>query len=627
MRLKSLEFPSLRLSDPFWLRWQRAVREVSLPHQYDQIVQTGRLANFQRAAKGETGTHQGYYYNDSDVYKWLEACAYALATQEHAPLRKMAEEVLGAIQAAQMPDGYLNTYFQLMHPSLRLRNLVAMHELYCAGHLIECGVAWKEALNDDRMLTVALRLADHIASIFGPDKRPGYCGHQELELALVRLAKATGNAKYAELARWMVESRGTRPSPLEACFDDSEAIAISPWMSRHTNEQGVYTGEYLQDHAPIREQTTVVGHAVRAMYLNIAAVELLEDDDALAAMRTAWDGLSGKRMYVTGGIGPSAHNEGFTVDYDLPNLTSYAETCAACGLAWWGRKMRERTGEAEYMDVVERALYNGVLSGISLKGDRFFYANPLESRGRHDRVPWFDCACCPPNVARLIASVDRFVAAVDADTFHLDLPVSCEADVVLGGTKVRIEVASRYPWAGVVEVRVFPEEPAEFGLAIRLPDWAEDTALEVKDDEDSAADYENGYAVVRRRWTAGDEVTIQFEMPAAWVEAHPKVLDNLGRVALTRGPLVYCLEEKDAGFTPQSFAADVEAEVLEGWSEDLGGHVRLTASGWRESEDFPDGLYAAEGTTGIEEASAAFVPYHAWCNRGPNSMQVWVRRG
>ncbi len=631
MRTRPLPLSQLKMTDRFWSRWQRVVRDRSLPHQYRQIVETGRLEHFRSVARGETGTFKGFYFNDSDVYKWLEAAAYALILGENAELRAMIEEAVAAVQGAQLEDGYLNTFITLNHPDLRWRNLGAMHEMYCGGHLLEAGVAMFECLGDRRMLDVSIRFADLIAATFGPGKRKGYCGHEELELALVKLTRATGNPKYRELAKWMVEERGSRPSPFEAELEDVEAQKMSPWRSALLDKDGKYNGEYAQDHAPIREHDAVVGHAVRAMYLYIAAADLVTDPAAMKAQERAWKSLSSRRMYITGGIGPSRHNEGFTEDFDLPNLSAYAETCAACGLAWWGQKLVEATGVSDYADVVERALYNGVLSGISLDGESFFYDNPLESRGQHARTPWFGCACCPPNVARLIGSVGNLVASQSDSAFYLHIPASFVATTELNGVKTRITVEGNYPWSGQVKVTVDPERPVEFAFAVRIPGWADDLQIELGDDNETAAEadgseYETGYAVYRRVWSPGDVIKLDFEMGPKWIEANPRVLDDLGRIAMTRGPLVYCLEDKDVEFVPQRFAADADSEPISEERATLEGHVAVVVPGVVEGQDFPDDLYADLDTTPLETTEATLIPYYLWNNRGPSHMQVWLRR-
>ncbi|HVT12681.1 MAG TPA: beta-L-arabinofuranosidase domain-containing protein [Fimbriimonadaceae bacterium] len=625
-RMRRIPLSDIRLTDNFWMERQKALRETTIEAEYRQLVETGRLRNFEIAAGKAEGDFTGLYFNDSDVYKWCEAAAYALATGKSKSIEHILDEVVELIAAAQEPDGYLDTFFQIRHPNLKWRNLLAMHEMYCAGHLFEAGVALFEANGDRRLLNVAIRLADHIMSIFGPDKRCGYCGHEEIELGLLRLADTTGEAKYREFARWMIEQRGGQPSVLGAELDDREAMTISPWLESFLRKKGVYQGEYCQDHAPIREHTEVVGHAVRAMYLYIAASEFADGDPALeSAIEQVWHNLTRKRMYVTGGIGPSSSNEGFTGDYDLPNLSAYAETCAACGLAFWGRHLAETTGASEYADIVERAIYNGAMSGISLSGDRFFYTNPLESRGTHQRVPWFECACCPPNIARLIGSMGWYVASVSDDAFWIHIPAGFDATATINGVKVSISCLSDYPWSGKFTIAVNPEHPVDFELRLRIPDWADEVDTELPGLQEQSA-WDQGYAVFSKRWHKGDTLRVDLGMEPKWMECHPLVRDNLGRVALTRGPLVYCAEEHDLGFAPQLFVADTEAPLTTQHEELLGGVVTITAEGFADDEAFVDDLYAPEGSLGTRDAVARFIPYFSWCNRGPNSMQVWVRR-
>lgn len=649
--MRRLPLADIRLTDPFWSRWQRVLCDVTIEAEYGKLVETGRLQNFINAAKaaghGEAATaalcdqtaarvdptqggFTGYYFNDSDVYKWCEAAAYALVHSDagspsHQLIRARLDEVIAVIAAAQEPDGYLNTFFQIKHPHLKWRNLLAMHEMYCAGHLIEAGVALFET-GDRRLLDIGIRFADHIMSIFGPGKRRGYCGHEEIELALIRLANATAKPKYREFARWMIEERGRGPSVFDAELDDEEAMTLSPWASHMLRKGGEYRGDYSQDHAPIREHTEVVGHAVRAMYLYIAATELAAGDAELGqALERTWKNLTERRMYVTGGIGPSASNEGFTADYDLPNLTAYAETCAAIGLVLWGQKLLELTHNSDYSDVVERALYNGVLSGISLTGDRFFYTNPLESRGNHERVPWFDCACCPPNIARLIGSIGWYVASVDDGKFWIHIAAGFQATVIIKNTRVVVSCESDYPWSGKIRVRVDPDVPVDFELRLRIPDWADDVDTELPG-LNKPSEWEQGYAVFSKKWSKGDTLTVDLGMGPKWLECNPLVRENLGRVALTVGPLVYCLEERDLGFAPQLFVADTDFPVSLCGETILESIQTAESEGYRDCEEFIEGLYASVGNLSTERTKAKFIPYFAWCNRGSNSMQVWVRR-
>ena len=624
----SLPLKSIRITDKFWLTRQIAVLHVGLPHMWTEMEKTGRLENFRRAAKGAGEYASHFCFDDSDLYKWLEACAYALRAGPSPSLEELVTEAIELIVGAQQPDGYLDTFMQLAHPNLKFRNLISMHEMYCAGHLIEAAVAFHECHGDDRLLTVAVKLADHLRSVFGPDKRLGYCGHEEIELALLRLASATGNQAYQELASWFVLSRGSRPSPFEAELTDTESMKLSPYARRMHTKDGKYVGEYCQDHAPVQEHEQVVGHAVRAMYLYIAATQVAANkgDEALAqAMGRAWANLTGRRMYVTGGIGPSGENEGFTADFDLPNATAYAETCAACGLAFWGQRLAQATGNADYIGVVERALYNGALAGISVEGDKYFYANPLESRGNHHRTPWFECACCPPNIARLIGSVGSYAVGASAEAFWVNIPVALEAAAVFEGIATQIKIQSDFPWSGRVQISVSPTKPTEFELRVRIPDWADEVQSELPG-QDREATYDDGYAVYRRTWSAGDTLTIDFGMQPQWVAADPRVRDDIGRVAMTRGPVVYCAESHDNGYAPQLFIADLEAEVAGGPHKAYADAIQLTVSGARESDDPTPELYSHAVEPGSEPANLTMIPYALWANRGPCDMQVWLRR-
>ncbi len=615
-----LPLAKIKVTDAFWGRWHDVMSERTIPSQYEQLESTGRLENLRKAAEGKPG-FTGYRFNDSDVYKWIEACAFSLINRPNVANRKLLDQAVTIVAAAQMADGYLNSYFQCDKPDMRWRNLSMMHEMYCGGHLIEAAVAHFEATGTRDLLNVAVRWTEHVMSIFGPENRIGCCGHEEMELALIKLAEATGDIKYREYARWQIEIRGQRPSFFEAEFDDQVSHDLSPLGMALLKKDGQYCGEYLQDHAPIREHDAVVGHAVRAMYLYIAATQLCEADPALeSSIMRAWHSLVDRRMYVTGGIGPSGDNEGFTHDYDLPNHTAYAETCAAIGLALWGHRIFEQTGDSTSIDTVERALYNGALSGISLSGDRYFYANPLESRGDHERVAWFGCACCPSNIARLIGQVGQLAIAEGDDGIWLNLPIGLEAS----SRFAQITVESNYPWTGSAKVVISKPVLDSFALRIRIPEWCEDCGIEC-DGMEEPAEFEDGYAVITRKWAEGDVVTLDFEMEPKWVESHPAVLDNAGRVALTYGPLIYCLESPESP-VPQRFTADLEMEIAARFEANmLGGVNCISVSGQIETPEFVDGLYADSGTTERMRTQADFIPYYSWSNRGKSHMQVWIR--
>ena len=642
-RLRSLPLQQVQITDRFWGRYQRLLAATTLDIQYRQCVETGRIEHFRSVARGEQGTYKGRYFNDSDVYKWIEAGSFLLAAlgsdaELAGALDRLSgqlDDTIEAIASAQAPDGYLDTFFQLQHPDMRWRNLGAMHEMYCMGHLLEAAAAHFGATGKRTLLDVGIRVADHVASLFGPDRRKGYCGHEEFEIGLLRLADAVRPSdpdsadRYVDLARWMVDERGSRPSPFEAELQDEEAMKLSPWLRNMLAPGGVYKADYCQDHARIREAPEVVGHAVRAMYLLAAATEAFEDRDDTemeSAIERLWLDLTQKRMYLTGGIGPSGHNEGFVADYHLPNRTAYAETCAAVGLVFWSHRLAQATFDGEYVDVMERALYNGALAGISLAGDRFFYENPLESAGDHHRQAWFDCACCPPNIARLIASLGAYVVGRTEDALAIQIPCACRVETAFGGTPVRVTVESEFPWSGEVRVTVDASAPVSFELAIRIPGWCGDVETEFDGVE---AEYRDGYVIFATTWSGRQTLRLDFEMEPRWWVSHFQVLDNCGRTALTRGPLVYCLEEVDLASSVARFAVDptsAEVEAFDGGL--LEGVTPIRVEGWIDQPGaWPDELYSAE-----EDLPAAtpvrtrMVPYYAWDARAAGSMQVWLRR-
>jgi len=626
--MRPLSPDRVRLTDSFWAPRQLQISEATLPQQFEKLEESHRLRNLRIAAGKEEGDFYGFYFNDSDVYKWMEAVAYSLKNHDSKKLRDQLDVAVAVIQEAQEESGYIDSFFQIRHPKLKLKNLNSMHEMYCAGHLVEAGVALAASIGDRRILDVALKFTHYLMSVFGPGKRRGYPGHEEIELALIKLSEFLREPEYREFARWMVDERGKRPTVFEQELEDPDSLSLSPWVTNVLCADGAYKGDYCQDHAPVREHTEVVGHAVRAMYLYTAAADLAGDqqDEALeAALVRAWNNLTQRRMYVTGGIGPSSFNEGFTADFDLPNLTSYAETCAACGLIFWGQAMLEQTGESGYADVIERALYNGALAGIGLDGTSYFYANPLESRGTHQRVPWFECACCPPNIARLIANLSRYVVGEAPTGFFVHQYVGLEASLVVDHIPVQIKIDTKFPWSGEVTLAVEPEKAVEFRLSLRIPEWTEDVSFDLEGSDDEA-EYENGYAVFARTWSPGDSIKIDLGMMPGWVEADPRVLDNLGRSALTYGPLVYCMESHDNDFLPQNFTADTEADVTAGFEKDLLGGVRVVeVEGIIEVVQPSEELYPPRGSVQIDETTASFIPYFAWANRGPSQMQVWVR--
>ena len=547
--------------DGFWGKRVEQVREVIIPYQWQALNDkvsgappSHAMENFRIAAGLAKGEFYGFVFQDSDVYKWLEALSYCLMNQPDPELERLADEVIEVIAKAQQPDGYLNTYFTIKEPQNRWKNLRDSHELYCAGHLFEAAVAHHQATGKHTLLDVARRFADHIAMVFGPEpgKKRGYPGHPEIELALVKLYRLTGETHYLALAKFFIDERGQKPLYFE--IEAKERGEEKPQLP-------FWTPAYCQSHLPVREQTEAVGHAVRAMYLYSAMADLAletRDETLVKTCQKLWDSVTKRRMYITGGIGSSAEGEAFTFDYDLPSDRAYAETCASIGLVFWAHRMLRLNADRKYADVMERALYNGVLSGISLDGTKYFYTNPLEvwpkaCQNRYDmrhilieRQPWFDCACCPPNIARLLASIPQYVYSCEKDVLYVHLFAAGEAVLELPSGQVTLIQETEYPWEGEVIIRIHTQEPIQFTLAIRIPGWCRDPALQVNGDEvDLASLLDKGYAKIKRTWRDGEKIQLSLPMPVERIRTHPEVRATAGKVALMRGPIVYCLEEAD----------------------------------------------------------------------------------
>lgn len=634
----------VRIQDRFWKPRQNLVRDVMLPYQYavmnDEVPgaePSHALENFRIAAGLAQGEFYGMVFQDSDVYKWLEAAAYILAKEDHPELEKTADQVIDLIAAAQQPDGYLNTYFTVAEPEGRWRNLREEHELYCAGHLIEAAVAYYEATGKGKVLDVACRFADYISQIFGTEQgqKRGYPGHEGLELALVKLYRVTDNRKYLELSKYFVDERGRQPH-----YFEQEAIARG---DRHvTTHGGRWDSRYNQSHLPVREQKEAVGHAVRAMYLYAALADLARytrDESLHKICEALWEDVVNRKMYITGGIGSSSYGEAFTIPYDLPNDTSYTETCAAIGLVFWASRMLNLDPNGAYADVMETALYNGVLSGMALDGKSFFYVNPLEvwpaaAEHRYDqrhvkttRQGWFRCACCPPNLARLLASLEQYIFSYHEDSIYLHLYMSSVLNIAGEADGISIEVATGYPWDGQVELTVDVAQPREFTLALRIPGWCQTPSATVNGEQlELAAIMDRGYAKVNRLWQSGDKITLDFPMPVIRLAAHPQVRENAGRVALQRGPLVYCLEEADNGPVLTDIVLPLEPEFQTTFDPELlGGVVTIEAEAYRSADD--DQRLYRPFSAALRTVRIKAIPYYAWNNRGVGEMLVWIRQG
>ena len=624
----AVPFGAVDLHDALWSRRQAIVRERTVPFLYARYQENGLLEALDvdqppgpLRIPFNNRPNTAVMYWDSDIAKWIEMASYTLATHPDPALDARIDALIARIAKAQRPDGYFNTYFIRREPAKRWTNLRDWHELYCAGHLIEAAVAHAQASGKSALLDVARRYADHIAAIFGPApaQRRGYCGHPEIELALVKLHRHTGEHRYLDLAKFFIDERGRQPH-----YFDREAIA------RGDDPAAQYYGtyEYSQSHIPVREQRRVVGHAVRAMYLYSAMADLAAefgDASLLAACRTLWDDLAARRLYVTGGLGPSARNEGFTADYDLPNETAYAETCAAVGLVFWAHRMLLAERDARYGDVMELALYNGALSGLALDGEHFFYDNPLASRGGHRRWTWHRCPCCPPNIGRLVASLGQYVYSTAQDEVAVHHYVAGSARFAVHSTRVSLHQRTRYPWDGSIELRVDAERPVEFTLCLRIPGWCRSARLAIDGSPvDLATATHRGYAHVRRQWRNA-VVVLSLAMPPERVYANPEVAADAGRVALKRGPIVYCLEGIDNEVPTHRIALPRSHPIASEFRQDLlGGVGTLTAQAMGIAAWDEDQLYRTDPPR-VQPTTLRAIPYGSWSNRDSEEMNVWIR--
>ena len=645
---KPVQLEKVKITDGFWSDYVKLVREVVIPYQYETlhdrvpgVEPSHAIRNFRIAAGEEQGEFYGFVFQDSDVAKWLEAVGYSLAVHPDPELERRADEVIDLVVRAQQPDGYLNTFFTVKEPGKRWTNLTDCHELYCAGHMMEAAAAYYRATGKRKLLEAMCRFADHIAEVFGTGEGqlPGYDGHQEIELALVKLYQATGVEKYLKLAQYFIDQRGAEPSFLAEEWKKRGGLGHwSPVPSKNPPNLS-----YHQAHLPVREQEKAVGHAVRAVYMYTAMADLAAytgDESLFAACRRLWDNIVHKQMYITGGIGSTHHGEAFTFDYDLPNDTVYAETCASIGLIFFASRMLRLEARSEYADVLERALYNTVIAGMARDGRHFFYVNPLEvwpkasrgNPGKHHVKPvrpgWFSCACCPPNVARLLSSLGEYLFTVKEKTLFVHLYIGGEAEVELdGGLTAQLRMASSLPWQGKVSLEVTPASAASFTLALRVPAWCSASRVTVNGEViDVRACMRDGYAYVERVWSPGDRVELDLPMLPQLVRSHPQLRANAGRVAIQRGPLVYALEEVDNSSPLSSMVIWKDAPMEARFDPALlGGAVVIEGPAMREEEsDWSGGLYSVSEKKGVPVKFKA-IPYYLWGNRGEGEMAVWLR--
>lgn len=583
--IEQIDFSHVKINDNFWSPRLSKHVSATLPVCIDQIEnQTGRIRNFENAAKGE-GEHSGIFFDDSDVYKALEGMAYSLINNPDPELEKKADEWIDKFAAAQQPDGYINTFYTLTGLDKRWTNM-DKHEMYCAGHMIEAGVAYYQATGKRKLLDVCIRMTDHMMSQFGPGKRHWVPGHEEIELALVKLYQTTQEQKYLDFAYWLLEERGHGHGTM--------------------GDEGKWNPVYYQDIVPARQLTDISGHAVRCMYLycGMADVAALKNDTGyIAAMDRLWDDVVHRNMYITGGIGSSHDNEGFTEDYDLPNLDAYCETCASVGMVLWNQRMNQLTGDSKYIDVLERSLYNGALAGISLGGDRFFYVNPLESKGDHHRQEWYGCACCPSQLSRFLPSIGNYIYASSDDALWVNLYIGNTGQIRIGETDILLTQETDYPWDGSVKLTISTSLPLEKEIRLRIPNWCKTYDLSINGKRINVSE-EKGYAVIKD-WKSQDVIALDMDMPVEIVAADPHVKENFGKRAIQRGPLVYCMEEIDNPVYFDQIQLSPSTTFQTAFASDILNGIKTIKTNGRAQ-------------------SATFIPYYAWDNRKAGKMRVWI---
>ncbi len=613
-----VKFNKVKVNGGFWGVRLETNRTSTLPANWRKCEETGRIENFEKAAKLKPGKHKGIFFDDSDVYKVCEGAAYTLAIQPDPALDKYLENLVTLFAEAQEPDGYLYTARTIdpEHPAncgdFRWANLKDCHEMYCMGHMIEAAVAHYQATGRRTFLEVAIKCGDLLDRSFGEGKKYGICGHPEIELALAKLYRATGDAKYLNLAKFFVDQHGNK-------------------------EHREVWGPYCSDEKPILQMDEVVGHAVRAgyFYSGVADVAALTGKpEYIDAIDRLWENMVSKKMYLTGGVGAKQEGEAFGANYELPNKTAYCETCAAIANALWNQRMFLLHGDGKYMDVFERIIYNGFLSGLSMEGDTFFYPNPLIVEGSYKRSPWFGCSCCPTNDVRFVPSLPGAAYAVEKDRIYVSLYMGGEAEVEAPFGTVKIGQETNYPWDGTVALTVTPDKAGTFGLCLRIPGWAQGRPVPSDlyrymdanaaspqlsiNGKPLALQIEKGYAVIHRAWKAGDKVELTLDMPVRRVLAHEAVEDDRGRVALERGPIVFCTEGIDNGghalslYLPDNapLATEFRADLLHG-VQVITGMARALQRG--ENNAVND----------VEWPMVA-IPNYAWGHRGTGDMAVWM---
>ena len=643
-----VDLHKLNVSDPFLGQYQQLVRDVVIPYQWDALNDripdtdpSHAIENFRIAAGLQDGEFYGMIFQDSDVAKWLEAVAWSLCQKADPQLEKTADEVIELIAAAQCDDGYLNTWFTVKAPDERWTNLAECHELYCAGHMIEAAVAFFQATGKRRLLEVACRLANHIDDVFGPNEEQlhGYPGHPEIELALMRLYDVMQEPRYLALVNYFVEQRGTQPHFYDIEY---EKRGRTSYWHNHGPAWMVQDKAYSQAHQPLAEQQTATGHAVRFVYLMTGVAHLArlsQDENKRQDCLRLWKNMTQRQLYITGGIGSQSSGEAFSSDYDLPNDTVYAESCASIGLMMFARRMLEMEGDSQYADVMERALYNTVLGGMALDGKHFFYVNPLEVHpktlaGNHIydhikpvRQRWFGCACCPPNIARVLTSLGHYIYTPRADALYINLYIGNSVEIAVGDKTLHLHISGNYPWQEQVAITVHSPQPVSHTLALRMPDWCA-APLVTLNGEAVEKIIHKGYLHITRGWQEGDSLELTFPMPVRRIYGNPLVRHLAGKVAVQRGPLVYCLEQADNGEELHNLRLPKESVFTAFAGEGIFAHnVLLQAEGVRQtvSDAAQHPLWHYDVSPAVSQSQTlTFIPWFSWANRGEGEMRIWI---
>ena len=648
MSVMEVDLHKLKINDPFLGQYQQLVRDVVIPYQWDALNDrieeadpSHAIENFRIAAGRQEGEFYGMVFQDSDVAKWLEAVAWSLCQKPDAGLEKTADEVIELVAAAQCEDGYLNTYFTVKAPEERWTNLAECHELYCAGHMIEAGVAFFQATGKRRLLDVVCRLADHINSVFGPgdNQLHGYPGHPEIELALMRLYDVTQEPRYIALVKYFVEARGTQPHFYDIEY---EKRGKTSYWNTYGPAWMVMDKPYSQAHQPISEQPVAIGHAVRFVYLMTGVAHLArlsQDEGKRRDCLRLWKNMARRQLYITGGIGSQSSGEAFSSDYDLPNDTVYAESCASIGLMMFARRMLEMEADSQYADVMERALYNTVLGGMALDGKHFFYVNPLEVHPKslkfnhiYDHVKpvrqrWFGCACCPPNIARVLTSLGHYIYTPHGDVLYINLYVGNSVEIPVGNEALRLRISGNYPWQEQVKIVIDSSSPVNHTLALRLPDWCDKPQVTLNG-APVTQDVRKGYLHISHLWQEGDTLQLTLPMPVRRIYGNPLVRHQAGQVAVQRGPLVYCLEQADNGEQLHNLQLprDARFSAVEGKGI-FARKILLQAPGYKQTAEDAENQalwHYDRAPSSRQPQVLTFIPWFSWANRGEGEMRIWV---